>query len=584
MTVSTTQNRPRTYPMTVVAQDPKFRVNGRILTTTIDVQAEQLAPGPAGARVKVIDYDASSGTLYKPFAGCVGKKTGEYADCLKDRLTNDVIEENPWFHAQNVYAITMSTLARFEKALGRRLAWGFGGHQLYIAPHAFCEANAFYSEQDRALLFGYFPNPFRRQNKTVYCCLSYDIVAHEATHALLDGVRNRFTEPSSLDQDGFHEGFADIVALLSVLASKDLVAALLARGSAAHRDTGHLPLHDLAPERLKQSVLFTLADEMGEASAEVRGEPLRASLTIPLDTSWRSDEEFAEPHRHGELLVAAILHTFADVWHRRIMKLAEGLGRTGRDAMVQIELLAEEGATAAASLLNVIIRALDYTAPTHVTYKGFLSALLTADEQVVPDDSRYHYRETLRTTFAALGIKPSSRLKGGVWEPVGAHLRYDRVRFESILRDPEEMYRFIWDNRRALEIEDGAYTKVESVRPVARTTPDGFYVRETVAEYTQRITLPASRLSRLRIRQPDALADDEMVTLWGGGTLLFDEYGQVKFHIRNKLLNRDKQEQRLKYLAESGYYSEDTAMAATFGRRHLARMLGTRAFRRNATF
>jgi len=34
------------------------------------------------------------------------------------------------------------TLAAFESALGRRLPWAFGGHQLYLVPHAFSEANA----------------------------------------------------------------------------------------------------------------------------------------------------------------------------------------------------------------------------------------------------------------------------------------------------------------------------------------------------------------------------------------------------------------------------------------------------------
>ena len=63
-------------------------------------------------------------------------------------------------------------------------------------------------------MFGYFPG----RSQMVYCCLSHDIVAHETTHALLDGLRERYTDPSSPEQAAFHEGFADIVALLSVFA------------------------------------------------------------------------------------------------------------------------------------------------------------------------------------------------------------------------------------------------------------------------------------------------------------------------------------------------------------------------------
>ena len=45
--------------------------------------------------------------------------------------------------------------AQFERALGRRLSWSFGGHQIKVAPHAFAEANAFYSPEnvDRVVTF-----------------------------------------------------------------------------------------------------------------------------------------------------------------------------------------------------------------------------------------------------------------------------------------------------------------------------------------------------------------------------------------------------------------------------------------------
>jgi hypothetical protein len=178
---------------------------------------ETLAPGPCGYRVAVIDYDSSTDTLYAPLD--LGPDGDPFEDASDDELLG-----NPKFHQQNVYAIAMCTLARFEFALGRRAAWSIRGHQIKIAPHAFCDPNAFYSESDEALMFGYFPSG---NGAPVYSCLSHDVVVHETTHALVDGLRTRYTDASSPDQAAFHEGFADIVALLSVFAQENVMHALL---------------------------------------------------------------------------------------------------------------------------------------------------------------------------------------------------------------------------------------------------------------------------------------------------------------------------------------------------------------------
>lgn len=50
----------------IIAQDPAVRTNGRILTAQVDVPAEELAAGPWGHRVQVIDCDASTQRLYRP--------------------------------------------------------------------------------------------------------------------------------------------------------------------------------------------------------------------------------------------------------------------------------------------------------------------------------------------------------------------------------------------------------------------------------------------------------------------------------------------------------------------------------------
>src|SRR5207253_1139759 len=85
-------------------------------------------------------------------------------------------------------------------------------------PHAIREANSFYSPEKKALLLGYFSaskiNPGDNlPGQTIFCALSHDIVAHETTHALLDGLHRRFREPTNADVLAFHEAFADIIAL-----------------------------------------------------------------------------------------------------------------------------------------------------------------------------------------------------------------------------------------------------------------------------------------------------------------------------------------------------------------------------------
>lgn len=150
---------PRTRKLTIIAQDPAVvDSKGNILTTQVEIPAEELSPGPRGYRVHVVDYDTSTNTFYSPQEypeledNCYSDPFEEF---VKTATRQEILDE-PGFHAQNVYAIVMRTLARFEFALGRRVEWGFDGQQIYVAPHAFADANAFYSENDQVLAFGYF--------------------------------------------------------------------------------------------------------------------------------------------------------------------------------------------------------------------------------------------------------------------------------------------------------------------------------------------------------------------------------------------------------------------------------------------
>src|SRR5687768_13975628 len=100
--------RPYTQPvrraLQVFAFDPML---GRspLSRVTLQVQNEELLPGPVGARVQVIDYDGPHRALYQPV------DLDHPSVLMNDGL--DPSESDPRFHQQMVYAVTMKVLENF---------------------------------------------------------------------------------------------------------------------------------------------------------------------------------------------------------------------------------------------------------------------------------------------------------------------------------------------------------------------------------------------------------------------------------------------------------------------------------------
>jgi hypothetical protein len=276
-------------------------------------------------------------------------------------------------------------------------------------------------------------------------------------------------------------------------------------------------------------------------------------------------------HLRGELLVAPMLRSFLDIWLERLAKIG-----TLKAGMMDRSLVVEEGARAADHLLTIAIRALDYCPPVEIGFSDYLTALLTIDREVVPDD-RYGYRAALLRNFAQYGIarSPGSD-QDGTWLRWDKPLVYGRTHFDSMLRDEEEMFRFVWENRDELDLDDLGYVEVQSVRPSTRIAPDGFVLRETIAEYVQILTLAAQELrDHHGVALPDGLEAWRDVTVFGGGTLIFDEYGQLKYQVAKHLFrtqdDRDRQARRLQHLWDIGYFEHRPDPAARLSDLHLAR-------------
>ena len=146
---------------------------------------DNLKEGPEGEYIKVIDRDPGSNKTYAPVD--LNKPAILAADGLAPS------ETNPQFHQQMVYAVTMTTIKNFEKALGSKVMWSpiprYDGkkyktefvRRLFVYPHAIRDQNAYYSPERKALLFGYYnAEPADAgiflPGGIVYSCLSHDML------------------------------------------------------------------------------------------------------------------------------------------------------------------------------------------------------------------------------------------------------------------------------------------------------------------------------------------------------------------------------------------------------------------------
>ncbi len=539
--------RPREILLTVLPQDPAVfdPDSGRLLRAVVPVAQDLVLRGPKSSRFQVIDYDGSDNRLYPPTD--IRPATREEDERFHGVADED-LAENRQFRNQNVYAIAARTLGAFEQALGRRVPWSFPGHQLYLVPRAFREPNAYYDPDSNAILFGAFEGPVgppkRERRGVIYTSLSHDIVAHETTHAVLDGLRNRYLEPGLPDQLAFHEAFADIVALLSAFSIPTLVAHALGAVDKA----GRIPEANVGVPALRENVLTGIADEMGRATTAHSGTALRRSVTQKPTTKWRTESAFEEPHLRGEILVAAVMQSFLAIWSMRLAALVGEAGGLSR------ERAAEEGSKSAEHLLQMVIRAIDYCPPLEFEFEDFVEALLVSDAEAAPTDA-HGYRPTLARAFASFGIESKQRVTD--LAALGT-LDYHGLNVTELRNREDELFRFLWQNARDVGLQTDYYASVDALCPSIRVSPEGFLLQEVVATYRQMLNGTAAELQALSKRLsgkamaiPQGLPADTKIQIHGGASIVFDQFGRSKHQLSKPIFDWDRQARRLDYLVRN---------------------------------
>jgi hypothetical protein len=410
---------PPLRSLQIYAFDPSLDLDlatARVNRSVVDIAWEEnLQPGPCGEYLEIVDVDPASQAVYEP------------VDLNHPHLLAQQglapSEGNPQFHQQMVYAVAMKTIANFEQALGRSIHWSYRSvygsserlpwsdsyvQRLRIYPHALREANAYYSPDKKALLFGYFnaQNADARDGLPggiVFSCLSHDVIAHETTHAILDGIHRRLLEASNPDSLAFHEAFADLVAIFQHFT----LPGVLEDQIAATRG-------DLSTENLlaKLAIQFGRATKRGNALRDALGEiDPRTGKWIPRQPDPAKIGNTYQPHARGAILVAAIFTAFLAIYRAHSADLLR-LATDGRGVLAEgaihpdlVRRLADEASKVAQRMLNMCIRALDYLPPIDVTYGDYVRALITADVTMVHNDER-HYRVALISALRDWGIYP----------------------------------------------------------------------------------------------------------------------------------------------------------------------------------
>ena len=239
--------------------------------------------------------------------------------------------ENPLeFDAVHCFTVVRQVLTMYQRALRRMgvtadFGWQWGADKsINIYPRAGLQANAYYSRGEKSLRFFYFHPGNNETLPLVYTCRSFDIVAHETGHAILDALRPGYWSSWHPQTGGLHESFGDLTSIFTMLSQMDQCEAIIAESKA--------DLH-------AKTFFPAVAEQFGEA---LHG---RRSGLRNADNDLKLSEVSDGVHEISQVFTGAVYDILADIFddHHQPDQYdpAESLFRVGRHltALVILALL-----------------------------------------------------------------------------------------------------------------------------------------------------------------------------------------------------------------------------------------------------
>ena len=251
------------------------------------------------------------------------------------------------FDGVHTFVLVRQVMTMYQRALWRigkekPLSWQWGpGKAIQVYPRAGNNPYVYYSRQEQCLKFFYF----KQNGKTIFTNRSYDVVAHEAGHAILDALRPGYWASWQPQTSALHESFGDITAILSLISKMDQCEAIIAHSKADLRD---------------KSYFNAFAEETGVALGKgKRG--LRSA-----DNDMTLEDVSYDIHQLSQVFTSAFYDILADIFsdmrNPEIKEDAETLYRVG-DHMT-----------------NLLVEAVLRGPPQNATFKDIADKLLSLEK------------------------------------------------------------------------------------------------------------------------------------------------------------------------------------------------------------
>jgi hypothetical protein len=323
---------------------------------------EPYLDGPVSRRAAVLDLDVATGSL-RPGARWKDRsyQVPDTPETATDRPGPDI--DSDAFLQVSVWGTVLDTVQWFEgpEVLGRSVRWAFGEPQIRVIPRAGEKANARYDRDTQSLQF--FSVPARDgSGRLVHTCLSRDIVVHETTHAILDGIASDLLGAFSPQARAIHEAIADLAALFASFRDKTQI----------FWEFSHWAGNLRAPTAFSR-----LAEQLGAAVGHEGGaSALRdANNDSTLDPDDQTTDRLG---RRNHIADVTDIHALSSVMTGAVFRVLAGRleQRAYSDRIEQDVLVGAE------RIARMVFRSLDLLPPGELCFADFGRVILAADRLV----------------------------------------------------------------------------------------------------------------------------------------------------------------------------------------------------------